>query len=796
KSRPNTEDEHDIDVEEDIPLAVAPPIGSLPILPPPLSEFSSDFDFVAIVTADKTVWVPPSGSTFKIGGPSSISSPYHTSWGISIETHQTEIAITRTGVDRVQRRMDAFDVNIAFVEQASIRKIEQELWNLTIKGDDIDGYTDHLHELFVMCPTLVTPNDSNKRKWEDHHKGNNNKNRNNTHHHQQDRRLEAAKAYVVDPSEGKIYVGNLPLCNKCKLHHNVTCYGCEGKGYYKRKCPNKKNQQDGGAHGRAYVMRTREPQQDPNVVTDTSYDVELADGKIESINTVLKKEQEEHLKTILKLLKKDHLYAKFSKCKLWMNSIQFLGHVIDNQGLAGYYRRFIERFSVIAKPLTKLTQKNKKYEWGEELEEEFQLLKQKLYSSPILALPEGNKDFMVYCDASLNSLEIMIITGADNRPSMLEKSLYDSWKSRMEHYIENKENRKMILNSVQNGLLIWPTIIEEDGTTRTKKCEELSATEKIQDHYNCKATNIVLQDGTTRTKKYEEPSSTEKIQAGCDCKATNNVLQEDGTTRTNKCEELSATEKIQDHYNCKATNIVLQVLPPDGKTLYQYYWRFSQLINNMNVINMSLRPVQVNTKFFNSLSPAWRDDPITYLNKAMHFLTAIASSRFHSTNIQLRTSSNPKTQATIQDGRVTVQQVQGRQGQSYAGNSYNGNATSSGGNNAGRQARVFKCYNYQCEGHMARQCTQPKKARNDTWFKEKAMLAEALEAGQILEEEQLAFLADPGIPDGQAAQTTILNTAAFQTIDLDAYDSDCDDVSNAKAVLIANLYSYGSDVIS
>nr|GEZ99065.1 hypothetical protein [Tanacetum cinerariifolium] len=81
-------------------------------------------------------------------------------------------------------------------------------------------------------------------------------------------------------------------------------------------------------------------------------------------------------------------------------------------------------------------------------------------------------------------------------------------------------------------------------------------------------------------------------------------------------------------------------------------------------------------------------------------------------------------------------------------------------------------------------------------LKKKAMLAEAQESGQILDEKQLAFLADPGIPSEQAAQTTIPNIAAFQTEDLDAYDSDCDDVSNAKAVLMANLSNYGSDVIS
>ncbi|GJR14496.1 putative ribonuclease H-like domain-containing protein [Tanacetum coccineum] len=130
-----------------------------------------------------------------------------------------------------------------------------------------------------------------------------------------------------------------------------------------------------------------------------------------------------------------------------------------------------------------------------------------------------------------------------------------------------------------------------------------------------------------------------------------------------------------------------------------------------------------------------------------------------------------KAMATIQDDRVIVQQVQGRQGQSYSGTRYKSNATSSGGNNASGQARIVKCYNCQGEGHMARQ------------------------SGQILDEEQLAFLADPGVPDGQAVQTIILNNAAFQTEDLDTYDSDCDDISNAQVVLMANISNYGSDII-
>ncbi|GJU48957.1 putative reverse transcriptase domain-containing protein [Tanacetum coccineum] len=135
-----------------------------------------------------------------------------------------------------------------------------------------------------------------------------------------------------------------------------------------------------------------------------------------------KKEHEEHLKAILELLKKEKLYAKFSKCEFWISNVQFLGHVIDSRGihvdpakiesikdwaspktpteirqflgLAGYYRRFIEGFSKIAKSMTKLTQKGIKFDWGEKEENAFQLIKQKLCSAPILALPEGSKDFV------------------------------------------------------------------------------------------------------------------------------------------------------------------------------------------------------------------------------------------------------------------------------------------------------------------------------------------------------------------------------------------------------------------
>ncbi|GJX86219.1 putative reverse transcriptase domain-containing protein, partial [Tanacetum coccineum] len=140
-----------------------------------------------------------------------------------------------------------------------------------------------------------------------------------------------------------------------------------------------------------------------------------------------RQEHEEHLKLILELLKKEELYAKFSKCEFWIPKLQFLGQVINSEGihvdpakiksikdptspkspteirqflgLAGYYRRFIEGFS----------KKKVKFEWGDKQEAAFQLLKQKLCSAPILALPKGSEDFITYCDALKKGLGAVLM---------------------------------------------------------------------------------------------------------------------------------------------------------------------------------------------------------------------------------------------------------------------------------------------------------------------------------------------------------------------------------------------------
>ncbi|GJV05050.1 putative reverse transcriptase domain-containing protein [Tanacetum coccineum] len=187
-----------------------------------------------------------------------------------------------------------------------------------------------------------------------------------------------------------------------------------------------------------------------------------------------KKEHEEHLKLILELLKKEELYAKFSKCEFWIPKVQFLGHVIDSEGihvdpakiesikdwtspkspteirqflgLAGYYRRFIEGFSKIAKPMTKLTQKKVKFEWGDKQEAAFQLLKQKLCSAPILALPEGSEDFIAYCDASKKGLGAVL----------MQREKVISYASRqLKIHEKNYTTHDLELGAVVFALKIW-----------------------------------------------------------------------------------------------------------------------------------------------------------------------------------------------------------------------------------------------------------------------------------------------------------------------------------------------------
>nr|GEX05682.1 integrase, catalytic region, zinc finger, CCHC-type, peptidase aspartic, catalytic [Tanacetum cinerariifolium] len=186
------------------------------------------------------------------------------------------------------------------------------------------------------------------------------------------------------------------------------------------------------------------------------------------------------------------------------------------------------------------------------------------------------------------------------------------------------------------------------------------------------------------------------------------TIKENGVTRTKKYDELSAKEKIQANCDLKATNIILQA---------------------------------------------------------------------------------------IHDGRVTVQPLQERQISYVAGTSgTRANTLGTRGKYSGQQ-RVVKCFNYQGEGHIERQCPKPKRKRDATWSREKFLFVEAQGNGKLLNEEELESLADLSIAEGLVTQSVITRNAAYQADDLDAYDSDYDEISIAKAFLMANLSSYGSYVL-
>ncbi|GJS30475.1 putative reverse transcriptase domain-containing protein [Tanacetum coccineum] len=171
---------------------------------------------------------------------------------------------------------------------------------------------------------------------------------------------------------------------------------------------------------------------------------------------------------------KEKFYAKFSKCEFWIPKVQFLRHFIDSRGihvdptkiesikdwaspktptkirqflgLAGYYRRFIEGFSKIAKSMTKLTQKGIKFDWGEKEEDAFQLIKQKLCSAPILALPEGSEDFVVYYDVSHKSLGAVL----------MQREKVIAYASRqLKVHEKNYTTHDLELGSVVFALKIW-----------------------------------------------------------------------------------------------------------------------------------------------------------------------------------------------------------------------------------------------------------------------------------------------------------------------------------------------------
>lgn len=150
-----------------------------------------------------------------------------------------------------------------------------------------------------------------------------------------------------------------------------------------------------------------------------------------------KEEHDQHLRTVFQTLRDNQLYAKFSKCEFWLEEVSFLGHIISASGimvdpkkveaimdwkppkspteirsflgLAGYYRKFVQGFSIIAAPMTRLLQKKVKFEWTEKCQESFDKLKAMLTEAPVLVQPLPGKDYVIFSDASLNGLGCVLM---------------------------------------------------------------------------------------------------------------------------------------------------------------------------------------------------------------------------------------------------------------------------------------------------------------------------------------------------------------------------------------------------
>ncbi|GKC39692.1 hypothetical protein Tco_1052076 [Tanacetum coccineum] len=330
----------------------------------------------------------------------------------------------------------------------------------------------------------------------------------------------------------------------------------------------------------------------------------------------------------------------------------------------------------------------------------------------------------------------------------------------MKLYIQGKDNGRIILNSVENGPLVWPTVALENGIVRPKTYEELSDKEKLQADCDLKATNIVLQG----------------LPPDVYALVNRQKVAKDIWDRVKLL--MQGTSLSKQEHECKLYDEFDKFSYVKGETLHQYYLRFSQLINDMNIIQMTMQPVQVNTKFLNSLPPEWGK-----------FVTDVKLAR------DLHTSNYDQLYAYLEQHELCLHRVIHQP-------TINSDILPIRGIkplfkmvelpfSKFKEDKV-RMLSVQVHKGML-QCTQPKRRRDATWFKEKVLLVQAHAEGKELDNEQLTFLVDPGVVDNQVAQT-ITHNAAFQTDNLDSYDSDYDDISSAKAILMDNLSSCDSDV--
>ncbi|GJS28719.1 hypothetical protein Tco_0489339 [Tanacetum coccineum] len=262
------------------------------------------------------------------------------------------------------------------------------------------------------------------------------------------------------------------------------------------------------------------------------------------------------------------------------------------------------------------------------------------------------------------------------------------------------------------------------------------------------------------------------------------TIEENGQIRNKRYAELTEQEQLQDDCDVQETNIVLQGLPLDVYSLVNHCQSTKDIWDRSNSAQypqqLSLIPQTTHSSLPYSPTYEAPHHPQPYQQgfqtQLNHTPPPVPQNTYHNPSISQLQATFPQLDsglavpsflpATIQDGRVTVQQVQGRHDQSFTG-----------------------------MGNMEMLCALREILLHVKQGLLSVIIVRAQEASQVLDEEKLAFLGDPRVADVQVTQITIPLNVAFQTDDLDAYDSDYDDISLAKAVLMANLSSYDSDIL-
>ncbi|GJW30714.1 retrovirus-related pol polyprotein from transposon TNT 1-94 [Tanacetum coccineum] len=349
--------------------------------------------------------------------------------------------------------------------------------------------------------------------------------------------------------------------------------------------------------------------------------------------------------------------------------------------------------------------------------------------------------------------QVILSGGGQQSTDAVKTLVMNSWRSRMELYMMNSPHGRMILASVEKGTTCLLQSLSK-FVTDVKLVKDLHTTNVDQLH-------AYLQQHERHANEVHLMHARILYSLALVAFVTPYQTQQFTTSQSTPLSITYPSNEYQSsvHHNVYSPQSSIPQLEYAPTTYQHQQSEFSQPDSGLIV-------------------PVFQkgDDPIDAINHMMSFLTAVVTSRYPTTNNQLRTSSNPRQQATIYDGKVTVQPVQGRQ-TTYAAGTTRKYTPGASGSNTGKQRTVI-CYNCKGEGHIAKQCTKPKRKRDETWFNDKVLLVQAQASGQVLTEEEIAFLADPGLPDTQTSQTVITHNAAYQADDLDAYDSNCDELNS------------------